>query len=259
MKRRRKTTAKFKEPDQSANATSDFSFSITRVAVSQTCRSVGYTSADSSALNSLTLIATKFLQSLAGLAASFANTANRTEVNVFDIVNGLENISLSTSDYFPGGSTLHDAESRCLIKSAALRNISDFVAYASEIPFAKPLPKRENDGSSGGDRARVRHAPSLQVNSVPAWLPPFPDRSLYLENSTKDRSDHLWENSDSVNDVETLPERSKTESRGGSLPQRRGRVRFKVERNWIGKSGGSFTSGRRFERWRDDNERRIWP
>lgn len=147
---------------------------------------------------------------------------------------------------------VHNTDSHCLIKSAVLRNLSDFVTNAPEIPFAKPLPRRE---INGGELTRMVHAPSnrsSEVNSVPSWLPPFPDSSLYLESCTKDRSDHLWENSDSVIGRETLPESLRSESSkdrsGGSLPLRRARVRFKVERDWS--SGGDM----RLEQWRDDND-----
>ncbi|KAJ0230978.1 hypothetical protein HA466_0302990 [Hirschfeldia incana] len=258
MKRRRKARVNSEAPpdDQSA---AEFSFSLTRVAVSQICLSVGYTSTDtSSTLNTLTLITTKFLQSIAELAASFSNSANRTEANLFDIINGLQDTALATSDCFPGGSTLHNTESHCLIKSAVLRSLSDFVAYAYEIPFAKPLPRLETSGLYGGDSTRA--ARSREMKSIPAWLPPFPDSSLYLERSyTKERSDHLWENSDSVigrgalvestSGVESFRGRS-----GGRLPMRRASVRFKVGRDCSNGGGGSCKSHTRLERWRDDKD-----
>lgn len=143
---------------------------------------------------------------------------------------------------------MHDIESHCLIKSAVLRNLSDFVAYAPEIPFAKPLPRRERDGSLGGDLDQAPVSRSVEVKSVPAWLPPFPDASLCSERCIKDRSDHLWENSDSVIGREILPESLKSESRsGGRLPLRRDRVKFKMgQRVW---SNGGDT---RLVRWRDN-------
>ncbi|CAL9216945.1 unnamed protein product [Arabidopsis halleri] len=255
MKRRRRNSKlKFEESsDQSPATTAEFSFSLTKIAVSQICQSIGYKATDSSALNTLTLTTTKFLQSLAELAASFSNTANRTEVNLFDIVNGLQDIALSTSDCFPGGSTVHDIESHCLMKSAVFRNLSDFVKYAPEIPFAKPLPRRERNGSSGGDLDHVAVTQSVEVKSVPAWLPPFPDASVYSDRCSQDRSDHLWENSDSVIGREIMPEGLKSEScrdnTGGRLPLRRSSVKFKIEqRDW--RSGGDT----RLERWRDNND-----
>ncbi|KAL0695871.1 hypothetical protein Bca4012_063051 [Brassica carinata] len=255
MKRRRKARVNSEAPDDQSAA--EFSFSLTRVAVSQICLSVGYTSTDtSSTLDTLTLITTKFLQSIAELAASFSNSANRTEANLFDIVNGLQDTALATSDCFPGGSTLHNTESRCLIRSAVLRNLSDFVASAFEIPFAKPLPRLEISGSYGGDSTRVPRSPEMK--SIPAWLPPFPDSSLYLERYTKERSDHLWENSDSVIGRGTLVESSGVESSrgrsGGRLTLRRASVRFKVERDWSSGGGGSCKSVTRLDRWRDDND-----
>ncbi|XP_010460944.1 PREDICTED: transcription initiation factor TFIID subunit 8-like [Camelina sativa] len=244
MKRRRNSKLKLEEPsDQSPTTTADFTFTLTRIAVSQICQSIGYKATDSSALNTLTVTTTKFLQSLAGLASSFSNAANRTESNLFDIVNGLQDIALSTSDCFPGGSTVHDVESHCLIKSAVLRNLSDFVKYAPEIPFAKPLPKPERDigSSSGKDLDHAAVAVTQSVEYVPAWLPPFPDASLYSDRCTKDGSDHLWEYSDSVIDRENLKSEScRGKKGGGRLPQRRARVRFKM--------------GRRFERWHRDND-----
>ncbi|CAH8254109.1 unnamed protein product [Arabidopsis lyrata] len=250
MKRRRRNSKlKLEESsDQSPATTAEFSFSLTKIAVSQICRSVGYIATDTSALNTLTLTTTKFLQSLAELASSFSNTANRTEVNLFDIVNGLQDIALSTSDCFPGGSTVHDIESHCLIKSAVLRNLSDFVAYAPEIPFAKPLPRRERDGSLGGDLDQAPVTRSVEVKSVPAWLPPFPDASLCSERCIKDRPDHLWENSDSVIGREILPESLQSKI-GGRLPVRRERVRFKMDqRDW------SNSGDTRLERWRDNRD-----
>ncbi|KAF2548656.1 hypothetical protein F2Q70_00021419 [Brassica cretica] len=249
MKRRRKARVNSEAPDDQSAA--EFSFSLTRVAVSQICLSVGYTSTDtSSTLNTLTLITTKFLQSIAELAASFSNSANRTEANLFDIVNGLQDTALSTSDCFPGGSTLHNTESHCLIKSAVLRNLSDFVASAFEIPFAKPLPRLETSGSHGGDSTRMARSPEMR--SFPAWLPPFPDSSLYLEPYTKERSDHLWENSDSVIGRGTFVETSGVRS-SGRLPLRRASVRFKMGRD-CSNGGGSCKSDTRLERRRDDND-----
>ncbi|XP_010478564.1 PREDICTED: transcription initiation factor TFIID subunit 8 [Camelina sativa] len=250
MKRRRNSKLKFEEPsDQSPTTTADFTFTLTRLAVSQICQSIGYKATDSSALNTLTVTTTKFLQSLAGLASSFSNAANRTESNLFDVVNGLQDIALSTSDCFPGGSTVHDVESHCLIKSAVVRNLSDFVKYAPEIPFAKPLPRPERDGSSSGrDLDHEAVTVTRSVEYVPAWLPPFPDASLYSDRCTKDGSDHLWENSVTVIDRENLMDSLKSEScrgrKSGRLPQRRARVRFKMERDC---SDGDT-------RWRQDND-----
>ncbi|KAJ4916972.1 Bromodomain transcription factor [Raphanus sativus] len=257
MKRRRKARVNSEAPpdDQSA---AEFSFTLTKVAVSQICLSVGYTSTDtSSTLNTLTLITTKFLQSIAELAASFSNSANRTEANLFDIVNGLQDAALATSDCFPGGSTLHSTESHCLIRSAVLRNLSDFVASAFEIPFAKPLPRLEISGSYGGDSTRAARSRD-EMKSIPAWLPPFPeDSSLYRERYAEERSGHLWEKSDSVIGHGTfVEETSGFEScrgrSGGRLPMRRASVRFKVERDWS--NGGGGKSDTRLERWRDKFE-----
>ena len=118
----------------------DFPFNITKVAVSQICKSVGFRRGKVSALETLTLVATKYLEALAKSAVSFSNAASRTQSNLLDLTNALHDLSLQGG--FTGASTLYD--NNCLLKSSVLEDLSGFVSSTDEIPFAKPIERAKS-------------------------------------------------------------------------------------------------------------------
>lgn len=205
----------------------DFHFMITTVAVSQICKSVGFRRSHVSALEALTLVATKYLETLAKSAASFSDAASRTQSNILDLTNALHDMSLQLG--FLGASTLYDHNNNCLLKSSVLESLSDFVSSTNEIPFAKPIERakeRESEEANavpGGFQERGGH--------IPEWLPRFPDVGGANEECDKRvNGEQLWENSSSVLgcQIDGFEEKRSGSNNGGKLPKGRSRIKFRV-------------------------------
>ncbi|KAL3536245.1 hypothetical protein ACH5RR_004706 [Cinchona calisaya] len=162
-------------PVSSRASTNDFGRAIAKIAVAQICESVGFESFNDSALESLSDIAVRYLCDLGKTTSSYANSAGRTECNVFDIIQGVEDLGLLRG--FSGASEALD----CVIESGAVREIMDFVAYAEEIPFAQPVPQFPVV------RARKLIPSFLQMGEtpgskhIPDWLPAIPDPHTYRD------------------------------------------------------------------------------
>ncbi|KAH1048324.1 hypothetical protein J1N35_039108 [Gossypium stocksii] len=206
----------------------DFQFMITKVAVSQICKSVGFRRSRVSALETLTLVATKYLETLVKSAASFSNAASRTQSNILDLTNALHDMSLQVG--FMGASTLYDHNNNCLLKSSVLESLSDFVSSTNEIPFAKPIERAKERGSE-----EVNAVPeSLQERGghIPEWLPRFPDVGGTNENCDKrvNGEQSLWENSSSVLrcQIDDFEEKRCGSNNVGKLPKGRSRIKFRV-------------------------------
>ncbi|XP_077211299.1 TBP-associated factor 8 [Tasmannia lanceolata] len=169
----------------------DFGRAVTRIAVAQICEGTGFQSFQQSALEALSDIAIRYLLDLGRTVHFCANLAGRTECNVFDIIQGLED--LGSFQGFSGASDVN----RCLVSSGTVREISQFVNLAEEIPFARPLPrfpvrrgrKPTPSFSQIGETPPSKH--------IPDWLPAFPDPHTYIhtpvwnERETDLRTDKL--------------------------------------------------------------------
>ncbi|KHN28023.1 hypothetical protein glysoja_007755 [Glycine soja] len=90
---------------QVAETPSEFSFAVAKIAVAQVCHSVGFKTFKCNALKTLTNVSTRYLETIVRSAASFANASNRTNSNLFDIINGIHD--LCSAQGFPGGSVMH--------------------------------------------------------------------------------------------------------------------------------------------------------
>lgn len=221
---------------QEATEPSDFAFKITQIAVSQICQSLGFKSAQCSALETLTHVATLYLKTLAKTAASYSNASNRTQSNVFDLINSLHD--LYSVQGFEGAATLHDSSSAIsLLSSSVLKDLSFFVNSTDEIPFAKPIPRR-NSGPFPWDSHSLDVESRLGVH-IPKWLPRFPDESTYKKSQDmvcdkRIRRDLvLWENSDLVQNCGAIglggiSRENQKKKNGGDLASKRRRVRFKI-------------------------------
>ncbi|KAF3946572.1 hypothetical protein CMV_027175 [Castanea mollissima] len=160
---------------------SEFSFAIARIAVSQICQSVGYEATQLSALNALTVVATKYLEAIAKSASSLANTSYRTQSNLLDLTLALHHlVTLHTSTLFSISSS----------GGGIIRDLADFVSFHDEIPFAKPIP-----------RPQITSIPSWATSSsssfshVPKWLPRFPDSVISCSVNERKCGERLWEDS----------------------------------------------------------------
>ncbi|XP_044507850.1 transcription initiation factor TFIID subunit 8-like [Mangifera indica] len=234
--RKTKETQKQNQPDEEITTTPDeFSVSIIRIAVSQICKSVGFKGAQSSALETLTLVITKYLQELAQLAGSYSNACCRTESNAFDVVNALHDLNLMQG--FVGGSKIESHS--CLLSSRVLKELEGFVKYWDEIPFAKPVRRLEKSKLlSKGLVAYSEKEKMMKKNlHIPKWLPALPD----LSGEVCEKRKSLWENSGVV---EGEGEgrgvlRVRKQNLGGDLLWKREKVSFKIgmKRNIVVSNG----------------------
>lgn len=149
---------------------SSFIPAISTVAVAQICRSAGYNAAEQAALRSLTAVAVLYLQTLAKSAASIANSKGRTQSNLLDLIRAIEDIAV------PLGFAGAPDPTRPLLRSAVLKDLRSFVRRAKEVPFPKPIARRERarepEVSSAASFAELGREPP--GGHVPRWLPCFP-------------------------------------------------------------------------------------
>lgn len=161
----------------------EFAFALARVAVAQICQSVGYDGAQRPALEALADIATRYLKSIANSSAKSANSSGRTESNLFDVIAAIE--ELRSVEGFGGSWRVR---SRCLWRSAAIKDLIRFFKYTKRIPFAQPLPPKtssrrerasiDRDNSGWFGEGRPKH--------VPRWLPAAEERTEEAEERAEE-------------------------------------------------------------------------
>ncbi|XVE76143.1 hypothetical protein DITRI_Ditri12bG0149700 [Diplodiscus trichospermus] len=188
----------------------DFGRAVSKIAVAQICESVGYQGFQESALEALTDISIRYLCDLGKNATFNANLAGRTECNLFDISQALED--LGASNGFPGASEIGN----CLVGSGTLREIIQFVDSKEEIPFAQPVPKFPfvKDRKLIPSFEHMNETPPGK--HIPAWLPALPDPHTYLHTP-------MWNeraSDPSADKIEQARQRRKAERALLSLQQR---------------------------------------
>ncbi|KAF6165034.1 hypothetical protein GIB67_000618 [Kingdonia uniflora] len=157
----------------------EFSRAIAKIAVAQICESSGFQSCQQSAIETLTDIAIRYLCDLGKTAHFYANTAGRTDCNVFDIVQGLED--LCSSQGFSGASDVN----RCLVDSGVVKEIIDFVESVEETPFAQPVPRFPviRNRKPTPSFLQIGETPPGDGKHILPWLPAFPDPHTYVRTS----------------------------------------------------------------------------
>ncbi|KAG4955116.1 hypothetical protein JHK87_040710 [Glycine soja] len=213
---------------QVADNTSEFSFAIAKTAVAQICQSVGYKISKHHALEALTNVSTRYMEAIVRSASSFANASNRTDSNLFDLINGIHDLCSVLG--FPGGSMIHK---RNLLGSSALKEIMNFVNLSNKIPFAKPIPFRnvsEVTIDSGTSMCLSKQAKT----HIPRWLPDFPkencNRVLVKERKCDEK---LWEHLLAAEENSGLLRSNDINGKEGKnarmeLPKGRERMKFKI-------------------------------
>nr|XP_043612697.1 transcription initiation factor TFIID subunit 8-like [Erigeron canadensis] len=155
-------------------ASDEFGRAIAKVAVTQICERVGFHSFNDSVLDALADIAIRYVKDLGKTAKFYANVANRTECNVFDVIQCLEDMGCSVG--FPGGSERCDS----LVRSGAVKEIIEYVEVSDEFPFAQPVASFPvvRDIKLMPSFAQMGEVPEFK--HVPEWLPAFPDAHTYI-------------------------------------------------------------------------------
>ncbi|KMZ75563.1 hypothetical protein ZOSMA_113G00510 [Zostera marina] len=220
---------------------------ISTIAVSQIALAMGYRKAHRFAVQSLADVLGRYVQSIATVAASTANSWGRTDSNLFDVIIALEH--MCTPRGFPG---LADPY-RPLIRSPVLRDLMTFVSVVEDIPFAKPIPRC----IGGVSVIRGVGFQNMQShNHIPSWLPVFPVEEK-KSGEFKKRNffrpfGENWEEENVGPLVEVRTEKKiqkllENNSRG--LPKSRDKVRFIIGRS--GKRGRVMVSSMEMENERD--------
>lgn len=172
------------EPDE-------FGRAVSKVAVAQICKSVGFEGFQESALQALSDIAVRYLCDVGKTANFYANLAGRTQCNVFDLIRGLED--LGSSEGFSGASGVD----QCIASSGMAREIMEYVNSAEEIPFAQPVPRFPVVRNCKATPSFVQMGETSLGKHIPPWLPAFPDSHTYIqtpmwnERATDPRADKL--------------------------------------------------------------------
>ncbi|KAJ9536250.1 hypothetical protein OSB04_un000570 [Centaurea solstitialis] len=172
-------------------ASDEFGRAISKVAVAQICERVGFESFNDTALEALADVAIRYVRDLGKIAKFYANVANRTECNVFDVIQGLEDLGSSTG--FPGGSEVVTS----LVGSGAMKEIMEYVEVIEEVPFAQPVPSFPIVRDRKRTPSFVQMGETPGFKHVPDWLPAFPDPHTYIhspvwnERTSDPRSDKV--------------------------------------------------------------------
>uniref|UniRef100_A0A0E0K402 Protein kinase domain-containing protein n=1 Tax=Oryza punctata TaxID=4537 RepID=A0A0E0K402_ORYPU len=202
---------------------------VSRVSIAQILRSSGYTAAEPAALRALSDIAGRYVASL-GRAAE---ARGRTEPNLVDLTHALEDHALGG---FPGASD----PARPVLRSGALSVLAGFVRAVREVPFPKPVPRRGGAprGKAWESFAAAGKEPPLK--HVPRWLPCFPEKPKPKPEpepkATYDEATAKWEarirHEEEANAEEAValkPSGDGGESSRGVVPEKRGKVSFRVQ------------------------------
>ncbi|KAI9121368.1 hypothetical protein K1719_008401 [Acacia pycnantha] len=159
----------------------DFAQAIAKVAVGQVCESQGFHAIQQSSLETLSDIAALYIQNIGKTACYHANLAGRTECNVFDIMQGLEDIG--SAQGFLGASDID----HCIGSSGIVRDIIQFVTECEPTPFAYAIPRFPVVKERVLTPSFLQTGEEPPADHIPGWLPTFPDPQTYSSSPTSDK------------------------------------------------------------------------
>ncbi|XP_062222324.1 transcription initiation factor TFIID subunit 8-like [Phragmites australis] len=192
---------------------------VSTVSTAQILRASGYSAAEPAALRALSDIAGRYIASLGRAAVALAEARGRTEPNVADLVLALED---HAPDGFPGASD----PARPVLRSGALAELAGFVAAVREVPFAKPLPRRDSGGAGKGWESFMAAGREPPLRHVPRWLPRFPEG---WEERTRGRGEVTTKDKEDTGEAVAVMLNGNGGLEGrGAVPERREKVSFRV-------------------------------
>lgn len=151
----------------------EFVQAIAKMAVAQVCESSGFQGFQQSALDTLSDIAVRYINQIGKIAVSNANFSGRTECNVFDVLQGLEDLGMSQG--FSGASEIDHG----VAGSGIVREISEYVEFSERVPFAYSIPSFPVSKEMKLKESFLKSGGSPPDEHIPAWLPVFPDPETY--------------------------------------------------------------------------------
>ncbi|KAJ7971078.1 Transcription initiation factor TFIID subunit 8 [Quillaja saponaria] len=156
----------------------DFAKACAKIAVAQVCESEEFQTFQQSALETLADVAVRYIREIGKTAHYHANFSARTECNVFDIVQGLED--LGSAQGFTGASDID----HCLGTSGVVHEIIQYVNEAEQIPFAYSISQFPVIKDRKLTPSFLQKGEEPPGEHVPAWLPAFPDPDTYAQSPT---------------------------------------------------------------------------
>ncbi|XP_076950517.1 transcription initiation factor TFIID subunit 8-like [Bidens hawaiensis] len=147
----------------------EFAHAIVQIAVAQVCESVGFQGFQQSALDTFSDVACKYVIEVGKSSNSYANLVGRTECNVFDIIQGLEDLNMSQG--FVGAS----CRDNCLLGLGIVKDLSQFVNLSEEIGFAYSVPKFPVTKEQKLTSSFLQTGETPPSDDIPPWLPVFLD------------------------------------------------------------------------------------
>lgn len=156
----------------------EFARSIAKIAVAQICEREGFQTFQPSALETLSDIAVRYIYNIGKAAHAYANLAGRTECNVFDIIQGLEDLGLPQG--FSGASEVD----HCLACSGTVREIVQYVGQSDDVPFAYAIPQFPVVKDRNLTSSFLQVGEESPEEHIPAWLPVFPEPHTYAQLPT---------------------------------------------------------------------------
>lgn len=116
------------------------------------------------------------------------------------------------------------------MSSSVLAELSHFVDYTVETPFAKPIPRRQlSDTNAEKEKEKKNSIP--RAPHVPNWLPELPDsiKCDGVSSSGRRNGEKLWENSSCGGKIGgVVIENGDFEVAKSELGGKRERVKFKI-------------------------------
>lgn len=150
------------EPNPVPPAAGDeFGRAVATIAVAQICESTGFHTTRRSALDALADLTIRYISDL-GRAANFhAGFSGRSESNVFDIAQALEDLGAGAA-------------------AEVLGKIARYVSLNEDVPFARPLPTFPISQNVKQTPSFAKTAEAPAGKHIPDWLPAFPDLHTYV-------------------------------------------------------------------------------
>ncbi|GER30677.1 transcription initiation factor TFIID subunit 8 [Striga asiatica] len=161
----------------------EFAQAIARIAVAQVCESLGFQSFQQSALDSLADVGVRYIREIGKAANLYANLANRSECNAFDVIQGLEDLGFTQG--FSGASDVNHS----LSISGVIKDIVSYVGQSDEIRFAylTPVFPVLKERTLNPSFSQAEENPPDE--HIPSWLPIFPDPKTYTYLSSGSEMD----------------------------------------------------------------------
>ncbi|XP_004499468.1 transcription initiation factor TFIID subunit 8-like [Cicer arietinum] len=154
----------------------EFAQAIAKIAVAQVCESKGFQGFQQSALEALSDVTARYILNIGKSANCCANLAGRNECNIFDVIQGLED--LGSVQGFTGASDID----HCLEDSGVVREIGQFVNEVEPVMFKHPIPPFPVVKERVLPPSFLQRGEEPPDDHIPAWLPAFPDPQTYSQS-----------------------------------------------------------------------------